>query len=124
MIKTADKKAAAVPLDHPCYEETPQPCLGITFCPNDSIQRFAPYAFLSTVDFDGKGEMIFRFTSWTATVRGENLQAIWKAIREECLTLVREQDRTSSTGEAWVREVAFSDVDPDVDARVAGPAYP
>jgi hypothetical protein len=123
MIKTADKKAPAVPLD-PCYEEDTQPCLGITFCPTDSMQRYAPYAFLSTVDFDGRGEMIFRFTSWTATVRGENLQALWKAVREGCLTLVRERNRTSSTEEPWVREIAFSEADSDADLRVTGPAYP
>ncbi len=68
--------------------------------------------------------MIFRFTSWTATVRGENLQALWKAVREGCLTLVRERDRTPSTEEPWVREIAVSETDSDRDTRATGLPYP
>ncbi len=124
MIKTADKKATEVPLRYASYEESTTPSMGITFCRKDGTQRFASYAFLATVDFDGRGEMIFRFTAWTATVRGETLQALWKALREGCLALVRETDRTHPAEEPWVREVTFSESDSDADMGAAGPSYP
>ena len=124
MIKTADKKAPEVPLRHASYEESTTPSMGITFCRKDGTQRFASYAFLAAVDFDGKGEMIFRFTAWTATVRGETLLALWKAVQEGCLTLVQETDRTHPAEAPWVREITVSESDSDVDLAAAGSSYP
>jgi len=124
MIKTADKKATEIPAHHASYEESATPSMGITFCRKDGTQRFASYAFLATVDFDERGEMIFRFTAWNATVRGENLQALWNALREGCLALVRESDRAHCAEEPWVREITFSESDSDADKRAMSPSYP
>jgi hypothetical protein len=121
MIKTADKTATEIPLRYASYEESTTPCMGVTFCRKDGAQRFASYAFLASVDFDGRGEMIFRFTAWTATVRGESLQALWKALREGCLVLVRETDRSHPAEGSWVCEVTFSEPDSDVEISVRRP---
>ena len=124
MLKTADKKVTAAPQHHACYEESAQPSLGITFCRKDGVQRFAPHAFLSTVDFDGKGEVIFRFTTWSATVRGENLQTLWKAVRNGCLSQVRGHDQSSDVTAPWVREIIFADADSNAETSFIGPAFP
>ena len=124
MIKTTDKKAASAPQHHACFEESTQPSLGITFCRKDGVQRFAPHAFLSTVDFDGKGELVFRFTTWSATVRGETLQPLWKAVRDGCLTQVREMDHSPDTAAPWVREIIFADSNADPETSFIGPAFP
>jgi hypothetical protein len=97
--------------------------MGITFCRKDGTQRFASYAFLATVDFDGRGEMIFRFTAWTATVRGETLQALWDALREGCLALVRESDRPDPSEQPWVREITFNEINSSADWSAADPTH-
>ena len=123
MLKTTDKKIAS-PHHHACYEESAQPSVGITFCRKDGVQRFAPHAFLSTIDFDAAGELIFRFTTWTATVRGDNLQPLWKALRDGCLTEVRELDRSPDATAPWVREIVFADSNADAETSFTGPAFP
>ena len=124
MLKSADKKATAAPQRHACYEESAQPSLGITFCRKDGVQRFVPFSFLSNVDFDGNGELIFHFTTWSATVRGENLQPLWKAVRDGCLTEVRELDRAPDATAPWVREIVFADSNADAETSFTGPAFP
>ncbi len=116
MIKIAEKKDSLVPHHNASHEESIQPSLGITFCRKDGSQRFAPYSFLSTVEFVAAGELIFRFTSWSATVRGETLQPLWKAVRAACLLEVRESRQTSDSTTPTVREIIFADCNFDSDA--------
>ena len=124
MLKATDKKVTAATRHHACYEESTLPSLGITFCRKDGVQRFAPLSFLSAVDFGGKGELIFRFTTWTATVRGVSLQPLWKAVRDGCLTEVRELDRSPGPAAPWVREIVFADANADAETSFTGPAFP
>ena len=124
MLKSADKKATAAQQHHACYEESPQPSLGITYCRKDGVQRFAPNSFLSTVDFDGKSELIFHFTTWSAIVHGENLQPLWKAVRNGYLSQVREHDQSSDVTAPWVREIIFADANADAETSFIGPAFP
>jgi hypothetical protein len=120
MIKIADKKDGFAPQHNASYEETVQPSLGITFCRKDGVQRFAPYSFLSTVEFVATDELIFRFTSWSATVRGETLQPLWKAVRAACLLEVRESRHASDSVTPTVREIIFADCNFDSDAPPEG----
>ena len=124
MLKTPDKKAAAVQQHSACYEEGIHPSIGITFCRRDGVQRFASFAFLSTVDCDGRSELIFRFTTWSATVRGENLQPLWKAVRNGCLSQVCEHDQSSDVTAPWVREVIFADSNADAETSFIGLPLP
>jgi hypothetical protein len=116
MIKIADKKDSPVPPHNASYEESIQPSLGITFCRKDGSQRYAPYSFLSTVEFAANGELIFRFTSWSATVRGETLQPLWKAVRTACLLEVCESRHASDSITPTVREIIFAHCNFDSDA--------
>jgi hypothetical protein len=105
MIKASDKKTTAAAQHPSCYEKNDQPSFGIAFCRKDGTQRFALYSFLSALDFDGKRELIFRFASWIAYVRGEALSPIWNAVQEGNLAQVREVNRTCHKSEPWVREL-------------------
>jgi hypothetical protein len=120
MIKTFDTRTTAAAQQPACYVESDAPSLGIAFCRKDGTQRFAPYSFLSSVDFNGHGELVFRFDTWSASVRGEALQPLWKALREGCLAQVNELDRPSIGGEPSVFKLIFVDAEPDF----AGPAFP
>ena len=72
------------------------------------------------MDFES-GEMIFRFTTWTAIVRGERLEPIWKALKEACLSQVQEINQPTSSTEPWVLDLGFAAID---EARpLAGPAF-
>jgi hypothetical protein len=82
MLKAPDKRTPVTPKILASYEESDHPRFGIAFWRKDGTQRFATYAFLSAVDFDGDGELIFRFTHWQANVRGEALQPLWEAAQE------------------------------------------
>jgi hypothetical protein len=73
---------------------------GIAFEKNDGTKRFAPHSFLSSVDFDGEGELIFRYTFGTITVRGHALEPLWNALCRGNLAKVIEQAGEQSAEDA------------------------
>jgi hypothetical protein len=111
MLKASDKKPPATPQIPASYEESDHPRLGIAFWRKDGTQRFAAYAFLSVVDFDGDRELIFRFTHWQAKVRGKALQPLWEAAQEGRLAQVRELDKSPGPANPWVHELIFAEFD-------------
>jgi hypothetical protein len=111
MLKTPEKRTVATEKVSVSYQEGDQPTLGIAFCKKDGTQRFAPYSFLTAVDFHGKGELVFCFTHWSAIVRGEELRPLWEAVQEGRLALVRELDKSPAGAEPWVHELIFAESD-------------
>ena len=122
MIKTADNRVTTTREHAASYEESAQPPLGLIFCRKDGAQRLAVYSFLSAVDFDGKGEMSFHFTTWKAIVRGERLEPLWQSIQEARLSKVRESEHAIKPNEPWVRELTFAEI--GAEAALPGPAFP
>jgi hypothetical protein len=122
MIKAADNRVAT-PREHAAsYEESAQPPLGLIFCRKDGAQRLAVYSFLSAVDFDGKGEITFQFTTWKAIVRGERLEPLWQSIQDARLSKVRESEHAIKPNEPWVRKITFAAL--GAEAALPGPAFP
>jgi hypothetical protein len=122
MLKAPDKRTPATSRVPASYEESDQPRLGIAFWRKDGTRRFASYSFLSAVDFDGDGELIFRFTHWQANVRGEALQPLWEAAQEGRLAQVREIDKSPGPAEPWVRELILADF--DLEPSFTTPQFP
>lgn len=108
MIKASDRKTTRS--ESVCYEESSEPALGIAFEKRDGTRRFAPYAFLSAVDYDGKGEVTFHFSIGLIIARGESLDPLWRAACNGQLVRVCECDKPSASETTWVRELDFSDV--------------
>jgi len=88
MIKSSERKNTNPSASQSCFEKSDHgPELGISFEKKDGIKRLALYSFLSAVDFDGSGELIFRYTFGTIMVRGKALQPLWEHLRKG--TLIR-----------------------------------
>jgi hypothetical protein len=122
MLKAPDKRTPVTPKILASYEESDHPRFGIAFWRKDGTQRFAAYAFLSAVDFDGDGELIFRFTHWQANVRGEALQPLWEAAQEGRLAQVRELDKSPGPAEPWVYELILAEF--DFEPSLTNPPFP
>jgi hypothetical protein len=93
---------------------------GIAFEKSDGTKRFAPNSFLSSVDFDGEGELIFRYAFGTIIVRGQGLESLWNALCRGTLAKVIEQakDPSAASG-ASVHSVVVKD-----DENSSGPRFP
>ena len=83
--------------------------------------RFAPSSFLSAVDFDGSGALVFRYTFGTITVKGKALRPVWDAVREGTLCRVCENHAASSPEDPSVNTIALVDF---TDARQNEPVFP
>jgi hypothetical protein len=95
MIKSKDKTSASS-RHSACFAEN-EAASGIAFEKGNGTKRFAPYSFLSSVDFDGAGELVFRYTFGTITVRGQALESLWNALCRGTLVRVNEQTGESAT---------------------------
>src|SRR5262245_9239125 len=94
MIKSKEKPS--VPNSHsPCFAES-EVASGIAFEKSDGTKRFAAHSFLSSVDFDGKGELVFRYSYGTVTVSGQGLQPLWTALCDGTLARVIERATESA----------------------------
>ena len=122
MIKTADNRVTTTRENAASYEEGSHPPVRIIFCRKDRSQRMAVISFLSTVDFDGEGDITFYFTTWKAIVRGERLEAIWQSAQESRLSKIRESEHSMQPNEPWVRELTFAEI--GAEAALPGPAFP
>lgn len=92
-----------------CFAESDAPS-GIAFEKADGTKRFAPYSFLSCVDFDEGGELVFRYTFGTITVRGEALESLWNALCRGTLNRVNEQAGESATQDViLIRAIVIED---------------
>jgi hypothetical protein len=83
--------------------------------------RFAPSSFLSAVDFDGSGALVFRYTFGTITVKGKALRPVWDALREGTLCRVCENHADSSSEDPSVDAIAVSDF---AQAQQNEPVFP
>jgi hypothetical protein len=91
VIKSNERKNTNPSDSQPCFEKSEHGQeLGISFEKKDGTKRFALYSFLSAVDFDGSGTLVFRYTFGTFTIRGRALQAVWEALRQGALSRVCE----------------------------------
>jgi len=116
MIKAPDRNAG--PSEPLCYEESSEPALGIVFEKRDGPRRFAPYAFLSAMDYNGKDELRFHFSIGAIVVRGNRLEPLWRAACKGDLARVWEGEKPCSPEASWVREVSFTNAEltPEVPA--------
>lgn len=83
-------------------------------------KRFALHSFLSAVDFDGSGTLVFRYSIGTITVKGKALQPLWEAICQGTLSRVREGAATSPE-ELSVDTIAMVDF---AEAQQNEPVFP
>ena len=83
--------------------------------------RFAPSSFLSAVDFDGSGALVFRYTFGTITVKGKALRHVWDALREGTLCRVCENHAVSSSKDPSVDTIAVADF---AEAQQNEPVFP
>jgi hypothetical protein len=120
MIKAPDRKPTTSTAA--CFEEASESVLGIVFEKRDGPQRFAPYAFLSAVDYNGRDELTFHFSIGEIIVRGKGLETLWRAACQGELARVWESEKPSTLEAAWVRELYFYDADQEPDIQV--PPFP
>ncbi len=73
----------------------------------DGAKRFALYSFLSTVDFDGTGELVFHYTFGSITVKGKALQPLWEHLLGGTLTGVCEVESHLSEAPS-ISEITFA----------------
>ena len=91
MLKSSERKHTNPPANQPCFETSEQtPVPGISFEMKDGARRFASCSFLSAVDFDGSGALVFLYTFGTITVKGKALQPLWEALCQGTLSRVCE----------------------------------
>ena len=84
-------------------------------------KRFAPSSFLSAVDFDGSGALVFRYTFGTITVKGKALRPVWNALREGTLCRVWENQAISPSEDPSVDTIAVEDF---TDTQQNEPEFP
>ena len=110
MLKSSERKLANQPISQPSFEVTGQPLAsGISFEMKGGTMRFASSSFLSAVDFDGSGALVFRYTFGTITVNGKALRQVWDALREGTLCRVCENHVASSSEDPSVDTIAVAD---------------
>jgi len=76
----------------------------------DGAKRFALYSFLSAVDFDGSGTLVYRYTFGTITVKGKALHPLWENLRACTLVRVCEAESLSSEGPS-ISEITLADLE-------------
>lgn len=70
-----------------------------------------PHSFLSSVDFDGSGQLVFRYTACTITIYGRGLCAIWDALSAGNLgRLIECPSQDQSDGRTSIASIAIQDV--------------
>jgi hypothetical protein len=119
MIKSKDK--TSVSNRHvSCFAES-EAATGIAFERSNGTKRFAPHSFLSRVDFAGQGELIFRYTFGTITVRGEALEPLWNALCQGSLARVTE--RADELAEQDLTSIHAIVIEDDND-KLPAPTFP
>jgi len=121
MIKSSERKNTNSSANQPCFEKSEHgPELGISFEKKDGTKRFALYSFLSAVDFDGSGELIFRYTYGSITMKGKALQPLWEHLRKG--TLIRVCEAESHLPESpSISEITFAEKE---TASIGEPLFP
>ena len=121
MIRSSERKSTNPRAENPCFEKSEHgPELGISFEKKDGAKRFALYSFLSTVDFNGSGILIFRYTFGTITVKGKALQPLWEHLRGGTLMRVCEVESHLSEAPS-ISEITFAGVE---TVPVGEPPFP
>jgi len=111
MIRSSERKSTNPRAENPCFEKSEHgPELGISFEKKDGTKRFALYSFLSAVDFDGSGTLVFRYTFGTITVKGKALQSLWEHLCACTLVRVCEAESLSSEG-PLISEITFAEAE-------------
>ena len=109
MLKSSERTPANAKAGNPCFEKGEHgPELGISFEKKDGMRRFAPYSFLSAVDFHGPDELVFRYTFGTVTIHGTALQPVWDVLRHGSLVRLCEAGDISS-GETSIVTITVTD---------------
>jgi hypothetical protein len=112
MIKSSERKHINPSASRPCFEKSDRgPELGISFEKKDGAMRFALYSFLSAVDFDGTGELVFRYTFGPITVKGKALQPLWEHLRTCTLVRVCESESLLPSEAPSISEITLADLD-------------
>jgi len=109
MIKSNERRTLQKPHENSCFEKREHGSeLGIEFEKKDGTKRFALNSFLSAVDFDGSGELVFRYTFGTITVKGKALQPLWGLIRTGTLMRLSESG-TPPVNSLFISEITLAD---------------
>jgi len=121
MIRSSERKSTNPRAENPSFEKSDQgPELGISFEKKDGAKRFALYSFLSAVDFDNSGTLVFRYTFGPIKVKGKALQPLWEHLRTCTLVRVCESESLSSEAPS-ISEITLVDLR---DISAVEPLFP